>query len=242
MNPNEPCRPELEQEIFDRLADGELTEAERRELLWRLDREPDGWRRCALAFLEAQCFREALGPLARRGDAVGSGHLVRPVRRTVRSAVLPVFLAMAAGFLLALGIGWRLGGWPGLVAPRAQMPEVDSEWLAGPVETTSRPALQAHDAQESSSPPRVLTVALPAEWTGTDRELHVPVIEQDHLDHAFLFPDAALVPAEIREALRRAGYQIRQSRALLPLPIQDGRHAVFPVDQVEIHYVGNHME
>ena len=41
---------------IDRLIDGELDEHERRELLLRLDTMPDGWRRCALAFLEAREF------------------------------------------------------------------------------------------------------------------------------------------------------------------------------------------
>ena len=48
--------------LFDRLADGELGDEQRRELLARLDHEPDGWRRCALAFLEDQALRQALEP------------------------------------------------------------------------------------------------------------------------------------------------------------------------------------
>jgi hypothetical protein len=44
---------------IDRLVDGELDESTRRELLRRLDSLPDGWRRCALAFLEAQEFAQA---------------------------------------------------------------------------------------------------------------------------------------------------------------------------------------
>ena len=42
------------------LADGELDEEPRRELLARLDQTADGWRHCALAFLEAQCLGESL--------------------------------------------------------------------------------------------------------------------------------------------------------------------------------------
>ena len=38
---------------FDRLVDGELSADERRELLASLDQREEGWRRCALAFLEA---------------------------------------------------------------------------------------------------------------------------------------------------------------------------------------------
>src|SRR3990172_4689745 len=46
--------------LFDRLVDGELSPGERRELLASLDGRPDGWRRCALAFLEAQAWGNEL--------------------------------------------------------------------------------------------------------------------------------------------------------------------------------------
>jgi hypothetical protein len=46
--------------LIDRLVAGELTEVERRELLLSLESEPDGWRRCALAFLEDQAWRTRL--------------------------------------------------------------------------------------------------------------------------------------------------------------------------------------
>ncbi len=47
--------------LLDLLVDGELSESERRELLLRLDHIPDGWRQCAIAFLESQCWQECLG-------------------------------------------------------------------------------------------------------------------------------------------------------------------------------------
>ena len=50
----------LDDPRFDRLVDGELSEPERRELLAGLDSEPGGWRRCALAFLESQCWKQSL--------------------------------------------------------------------------------------------------------------------------------------------------------------------------------------
>lgn len=56
-------KPEIHDELFDRLVDGELSEAERHELLKRLDESPQNWRRCALAFLEAQSWRESVGEM-----------------------------------------------------------------------------------------------------------------------------------------------------------------------------------
>ncbi len=49
----------LDDRFIDRIVDGELTPAELRAAIDFLDREPDGWKRCTLAFLEAQCWRES---------------------------------------------------------------------------------------------------------------------------------------------------------------------------------------
>ena len=46
--------------IFDRLVDGELSASERQQLLAALDTTDDGWRRCALAFLEAQTWGQQI--------------------------------------------------------------------------------------------------------------------------------------------------------------------------------------
>lgn len=47
--------------LIELLADDELEEPQRRELLARLDSIPNGWRVLATAFLEAQCLVRALG-------------------------------------------------------------------------------------------------------------------------------------------------------------------------------------
>ena len=48
------------QEQLDLLVDGELDGQDRKDLLRKLDRSPDGWKHCALAFLEAQMFQQAI--------------------------------------------------------------------------------------------------------------------------------------------------------------------------------------
>lgn len=50
---------ELERQL-ERLVDGELPEQERTRLLLMLDEIPDGWKRCACAFLRSQCYQEVL--------------------------------------------------------------------------------------------------------------------------------------------------------------------------------------
>lgn len=106
--------------LIDRLVDGALTASDRQALLTRLDAEPggDGWRRCALAFLEAQAWREALGPVARSAlpVEVAPGGARRGFRRVAR-------LAVAAGVLGAFALGWLArGGAGGTAAPVAVRP------------------------------------------------------------------------------------------------------------------------
>jgi anti-sigma factor RsiW len=95
---------------LDRLVDGELLEPERRALLERLETEPDGWRRCALAFLEAQAWREATGGLAAATAATVPG-VPRVIRRERASWVGRVRgLAAAAAVVGAFGLGWLSRG------------------------------------------------------------------------------------------------------------------------------------
>ena len=70
---DENIHPATPEQQVDLLVDGELSEADRRALLLQLEHEPDGWRRCALAFLEAQCWKTELGQIAPCGGGV-SGH------------------------------------------------------------------------------------------------------------------------------------------------------------------------
>jgi hypothetical protein len=58
-------RLSLDDQQLDRLVDGSLEEHDRRDFLIRLENEPDGWRRCALAFLEAQAWAISLKRICR---------------------------------------------------------------------------------------------------------------------------------------------------------------------------------
>src|SRR5437660_1111223 len=65
---NQHSRGPDDDRLLDRLVDGELPDAERRKLLLKFEKEPDGWRRCALAFLEAQA---SLNPLVKNWQQKG---------------------------------------------------------------------------------------------------------------------------------------------------------------------------
>lgn len=233
MNPMDDDRPAPSDEQFDRLVDGELSEAERRDLLSRLDEVPAGWRRCALAFLEAQAWKEAL-PVVPQEVASDS----QPVR-TVRRSQFPgglwgTLVAMAASFALAFGLA----------------PLIRDVWMpAGPgplqfVDNAKGPAQS--DPAEPPAPRgagdswQLVTVPVGNGPRGPAGSIQLPAVERERLDEQWLqsFPSAAL-PEELSEALRRSGHQVRRHRQLLPLPMDGGRQLVVPVDELELRYVGN---
>jgi hypothetical protein len=89
----------IDQADLDRLVDGELDEASRAALLRALDRAPDGWKRCASAFLEAQAWRQALdgrdvAPAITPPAAPGG--LLRPLLGLAAA----ITVAFSAGFVL----------------------------------------------------------------------------------------------------------------------------------------------
>ena len=98
----------VDDRVLDRLVDGELPDIERRELLLRLNAEPEGWRRCALAFLEAQNWREALDPLA--GAAAGQPLILpnRPGRKPRSWQRIVAMTGLAACVAAAFALGWVL--------------------------------------------------------------------------------------------------------------------------------------
>ncbi|MGA2034034.1 MAG: hypothetical protein ABSG68_17455 [Thermoguttaceae bacterium] len=230
MNENENKNSGDDDCRLDRLVDGELSEAERCLLLEQFEREPEGWRRCALAFLESQCWRKELTAIVRppaQATATVPASTARQWSQRLRLA-----LAMAAGFLVALVVSshWnaiRTGPAPAAIdVAGAQRPS---------------PGVIAQPALAPGPPPapwQMVTVSAAASPAGGAETIELPAVERDHLDPAWLqaLPDA--VPDEVVEALKRTGHAVQQHRELLPLPMNDGRRLVVPVDRVEVHYVG----
>jgi anti-sigma factor RsiW len=203
------------QRLLDLLVDGELSDGDRRELLAWCEREPDGWRRCAMAFLEAQDWSSVLGALtetspqaaaveqtARSMQATSAKTLARPTPFwNIRQ--WGTMLAMAASVVLAftLGLWVRDAGKAGQLTP------------SGPP-----------DVNVVSNGQRTASGAPVAGREGADADEWLPV-------------DAAGVPDDVRQALERMGHHVEQQRRFVPYRLDDGRRMVIPVDQVEVRPV-----
>ena len=237
MSPNDDAR------LLDLLADGELDGHERRELLVRLDAEPDGWRRCALAFLEAQAWRHGLQAISHEPAPTGVTEALAAaaVGRPQRAPSVTSVLALAATFLLAFGLGWALH------VPRSAMENVPSsrELASGPEHSTA-PATHGDPeaatdtvagAQSAASPIRAVGVLT---WSvddnGEERTVVMPVVEGPGIDEEWLRRQPSVVPASLRRTLESRGHHVEEHRELINLSLEDGRQLLVPVDKVEVRF------
>lgn len=242
--------------LLDLLVDNELSEAERRDLLGQCESQPDGWRACALAFLEAQDWSNTLGvsrpmqPLdvqpprraANPTDAAGTAPEQPTGPREAEPATRPASvsrparfwsvssaiggLAMAASLLLAFGVGMWMNPVGGWVSP------LKHDFVVGPANTerggSAGPAARAAVGRSPQ------TARLVVGGSTGGNEVQVPIIEGDGLDDDWWRRQPAALPADVRRAFERMGHQVRERRQLLPFELEDGRRIMVPVDQIDV--------
>jgi hypothetical protein len=243
MNPTSKNTTHAAGDRFDRLVDGELSEADRRALLASLDAEPEGWRRCALAFLEAQAWRESFGELTPAKSQPAPAPIPeispRPPKTKKPLGAMGTVMAMAASFLIALG----LGGWL-LRSPDGGTTNPSSNLIAentGPRTITPIPPVtpggEAIRQPESpvTAPWQMVKLQAPG-LTGSNEPLQLPALPRDRLDEEFLDSVPSPLPEAVRQALERTGHEVRTHRDLVPVQLKDGRQLVVPIDQVDVRY------
>jgi hypothetical protein len=254
--------PTADQSLFDLLADGELDASRRVALLARLDDVPDGWRRCALAFLEAQSFRtdfrEILDPPPNEVRTSPPAQGLLPGKGSWRT-----LLAVAATFLIALGLGVGMRdafGPParrgasavriakaGGVSPASET--ASDEAVAGGVDdgATRLDAAPAMKTVVDKTPAdradawQLVSLSLGDDSASGGESIRLPAIERESIDEAWLESLPQAMPPDVLRALENSGHRVRQDRRLMPLTMNDGRRLVVPVDQIELHYVGNRV-
>jgi hypothetical protein len=209
-------------ELLDRLVDNELEEPQREKLLRQLELHPEGWRRCAWAFLEAQTWSSSLRGLAsptlvsekaqeeKWSAPIPSGAAVDVSGRTaVGNRASWSWLSLAASGLVAFSLGWLSQELLLRVQPASKRIFV---------ETSNDPGSVAERSDETQ------LVESPAEAFENAWAADAP------------FGTAAAASGayrELFEALRREGHQIQRRRGLLPA-LEDGRATLVPVEDYYI--------
>jgi hypothetical protein len=221
--------------VLDRLVDGELSQSQRRELLAALDDEPGAWRRCALAFLEAQSWRWQLAQMAAEPIIAGSAGGATIALNRNRPAFWGALLAVAASLLVAFGLGTRFSP-----RPQPQMAAVGTRAkIAAAPQTKPNEAVKsapATGAAPAASEPDWQTLILADDSSDPRGQIQVRARESA-LGEAdlteLLSGEGSTVPALIKR-LEQEGWKVTRERLLLPVDLSDGRRMVVPVEQVDI--------
>jgi len=211
--------------VLDRLVDGELSEAERRELLAALDDEPGGWRRCALAFLEAQTWRWQLSRMAAEPIVA---QLSTPAKTTPTGRWQNV-LSIAAGLLLAFGLG--------TLVPRAggDLQVADRRATDSPLAATgSESDVPMPAVQDPPRDGRWQMLTLKPVGDGTADPIQVRVVDEALDDPSKLLAERTPLTATLAQGLEQAGWQVDRHQRLQPYELTDGRQVVVPVEELEL--------
>lgn len=224
MNSRLPADDEMR---FERLVDGQLSAEQYRELLVSLDDQPGGWRRCAMAFLEAQALGQELAAIRRdvttTAPSLAAG---RPKKSPVAAVAWRHYLASAASFLLALALGISLPHlWRWSVPPD----------VGPPTPIVGRgPAPLQPPAEPDGLPRAVASARLVVSGPGGAMEAgELPIYEASDSGQSVEQPGLAL-PVMLLDELTRRGHHVERQQQLVPVDLGDGRRAVIPVESIQI--------
>jgi hypothetical protein len=208
-----------------------LTTDEYREVLRSLDGQPDGWRRCALAFLESQAWSREMKAVRQEADVTPSASTVRPAG-TAWKARWPNWLAVAASFVVAFSLGLVFrAAWPGTNAEPSSAVVKQSNSAPAPT------AVPEGDAEPVS--PRMPRGSVQFVVDGGGQPVDVPVYDWSPEHAGWLSEQNPRVPPDVRRALQRLGGQLQWRRHVVPVRTPDGRSVLVPVEQLEITPVGS---
>lgn len=207
--------------LFDRLVDGELSTVERQQLLASLDQRENGWRQCALAFLESQAW----GGEFKRMLADPTAELPAEVTLPSKSSGIPVgrWLAIAASLLIAFGFGW-------LTNSSSVQNQAGLEPTLAHVEREELPLREEFPEDMNTEDAVTLLVR---DISGKNQRLQVPLMEVDALNDQF----AGVLPAELRNRFRNQGFDVQRRRRFAPMFFEQDKQLVpmvVPVDDTRI--------
>ena len=214
---------------LERLVDGELSDDEQQRIVSALDRIPQGWRQCALGFLEAQAWRRALRALHRSPPgqrltvaddppavaAVPAAHLgasradaaAADPSRPRSSTGLP-WLSLAASVALAFWAG-QLAHWPATNVGRFP----DKDLVAADTATPAR------------SPVRHAPAVVPARTQFVTNDF---------------WQGEPAIPSDIRKILKQMGARVQQRSGYVPGKAANGQAVLVPYEEVHLVPVTHH--
>jgi anti-sigma factor RsiW len=230
---NEVIPSSLQREI-DRLVGGDLTKTESRQFVARLDADPAAWKQCALAYMEAQSWREAFESMLDR-ETKPAPQTIKATR-TLRASGSLMATAAAVVVAFVAGIG-AMAAWQASFAERPTANDV----ATGANRDAKDRGKNAAKRQATPNSDDPLLVGVVNITNNGETEAAFPLVAAK---------DNALVSIELtsdqlndynRQLWERRGYRIEQYRKLVSVALADGSRFRFPVDWVQYRYVGERV-
>jgi hypothetical protein len=249
MKQSEPEGKLVDDALIDRIVDGEMTAEEFRAAVLRIESDPDGWKRCALAFVEARVWSDSMRALGQtqKNDPMGlalprSGPAAkRAGNRWLRAAAAAVVtgVSFVAGWLTH---GTRVEPPPQALLVRDSdgfpFPSASEPSEVGDASTQSARA-EEDRASESSEPPRIVRTVGMIRFGPESSPAEVPVLAGPGITEDWLAAQPPPVSEYGEVVLARQGYEVEQERRFFTAVLADGRRVAIPVDHVQIRYTGN---
>jgi hypothetical protein len=217
-----------------------LSADEYRALVASLDDEPGGWRHCAMAFLESQALAGELSGVRRGmtlGDEGGNAPATAPAdkgqappKRGPTSFRLTTFLAMAASFVVAFGLGIAAPRWFG----GADGPTVAVSSNGSPTEIAAGTNSSNRPRYESFKP--IGNVRLVVDGPSGDSTAvgDVPIYDLPVPMEQWLANERPALSPEVLQTLEDRGHSIERQVEYVPVLLDDGRQVIVPIERYQI--------
>ncbi len=218
-------------DMIELLVDGQLGGDRYREAIRAIEKSRDGWRRCAVAFLQEQAIKQELRQLARSGlcengparpahndhqylrdELTVAGNGERASWRSIANRIN--VLALAASILVAFGMGWYGAG----------MRVWNSDDVLG------------NPAPRSSARGNVFVGSSAPHENDSDGFTYDP--SRLVLDQGMgIVPVQHEIPESLRRLERLGVIRLETTNGVYPFELDDGRAAIMPVQQIRVQPV-----
>ncbi|HUG91270.1 MAG TPA: hypothetical protein VML55_10575 [Planctomycetaceae bacterium] len=215
--------------LLDRLVSGDLDEAGRRRTLAWLEDDPQRWRQCGLAFLEAQVWSQAMDGWCAEEPSrriAAPAPLSAPPRRSrpaVTSRAILVSCAVAAfGLGLVAGEAFR----------RPARPMDDAQTQAVEPRGADSRTSEAPAQHSPSKAPILASVPVKPFGSGPSASVQIPVVPAG--PEADAEPRSSGIPEHVRREWERRGFRIDSQRRYVLARLPDGEQVAVPVEHINV--------
>lgn len=211
---------------LDQLVDGELSQDEYRQLLVELDQAPEGWRRCAHAFLESQALGQALplvmqAPPSRPQTELTPSAEATPSSGNLSFRRMEMLAAMAACVAVAFGLGWFVSDFGMPLGGMGQSDIADVQDPPGPLPT---------DGLQQAAKPQFVYLN---QWDGVNGSgMPIPIDPTKKYDPKRAWDASWGMTPQQMQQLQKQGHQLETHNRMIPISMDNGDQVVVPMQEV----------